>query len=617
MNTSVPWPPFLEGDLVPLERDLLNDALETVTFAAGQSIFRAGDVADGLYIIEEGEIRLEVAQRDHVDSESVLGYLTPGWLLGELALLDGLPRSASAYAETAVVMRRLSIAAWRELGESHPRIAIALLRTLGRDVSLKLRAADRRLAEQAADAAADPDIDEAVTRAAQAQRQFEAWGEDRVDAVLLALAQAVAGHAKALAEATVAETCIGNVADKTAKNIHASLGIYHSLVGKTGIGVVAIDLGSGVTEIVGPAGVVFGLIPVTNPVATAIFKTLISLKARCALILSFHHACRRVGNAVGEIIERTLAEAGVPAHLVQWVRHRSSRSKTAQFMAHPSVSLILATGGSGMVKAAYRSGTPALGVGPGNAPVYIAADANVTAAAACIVASKPYDNGLICGAEHNLVVDAGVGEALVAALARQGAAVLTLEEVERLCRAVLRSDRKALRSTAIGQAAPIIARLACIERDYPIKLIVAPVSAGEVDGRTAFAREKLAPLLSLFTVDGEADAFALCRAILAVEGAGHTAVIHTRSPELADRFGLAMPAGRILLNVPAVQGISGIATGLVPSYTLGSGTFGGNSTTDNVSYRNLQNLKRLARAVAPAPEAPGRGDQDQSRGISV
>ena len=603
MNGSARLPNFLEDQLDPSELSILYDAFEVVCFAAGECIFRAGDTADGLYIIEQGEVRLEIAHHEHVDTERVLGYLTPGWLLGELAVLDGLPRSASAFAEAAVVTRRLSGAKWRELGESHPRIGMALLRALGRDVSLKLRAADRRLAEQFSDAGDDPEIDQTVARAAQAQREFESWSEERVDAVLLALAQAVASNAEMLASATVAETRIGNVADKTVKNIHASLGIYNSLAGKAGIGVVGGDPERGVTEIAGPAGVVFGLIPVTNPVATAIFKTLISLKARCALILSFHRACHGVGNAVCEIMERVLAQEGVPAHLVQWVGHRSSRSKTVKFMAHSGVSLILATGGSGMVKAAYRSGTPALGVGPGNAPVYVAADGDIAAAAASIVASKPYDNGLICGAEHNLVVDESIRDAFVAALDRHGAAVLNPAEVERFCSKVIRSDRQVFASKVIGQSAQTIASLAGIERAYPIRLIVMPVSVDEVDKRTALAKEKLAPLLSLFAVGGEADAFALCRAILAVEGAGHTAIIHTRSPERAGRFGLAMPAGRILVNVPAVQGISGIATGLVPSYTLGSGTFGGNSTTDNVSYRNLQNLKRLAYAVTQGPEA--------------
>jgi acyl-CoA reductase-like NAD-dependent aldehyde dehydrogenase len=590
-------PMSFDGFLSSSERDILDSACETLRFAPGDRIFRAGDPGDGFYIIEQGDVRLEISDFEHVDSEYVLGYLTAGCLLGEMSILDGMPRSASAFAETDVIARRLTSAKWDGLGNSHPQVVIALLRALGRDVSLKLRNANERLAEQLPDLDDASDIGETVARAAAAQREFERWDEERVDAVLLALSRAIADSAERLARATVDETRIGNVADKTLKNLHASLGIYRSLAGKPGIGVIRSDRESSVTNIAAPAGVVFGIVPVTNPVATAVFKALISLKARCAIILSFHRRCLGVGNAACEIVQRVLTEHGVPDHLVQWIRQRSSRSKTVQFMRHPGVSLILATGGAGMVKAAYSSGTPAIGVGPGNAPVYIAADADPDAAAAAIVSSKPFDNGLVCGAEQNLVVDTYVHEALVAALERHGAAILNAAEIRRLRSSALHPSGRVLGRTIIGQPAQAIAAAAQIERHYPIKLIVLPLGTDEVGLRTPFAREKLAPMLSLFAVDGEVNALALCRDILAIEGAGHTAVIHTGSPDRAERFGLAMPASRILVNAPAVQGICGNATGLVPSYVLGCGTFGRTSTTENVSYTNLQNIKRLARVV--------------------
>lgn len=380
----------------------------------------------------------------------MLGYLGPGSLLGELALLDGLPRSASAFAETDVVAQRLSAAAVQELSIRHPQISIALLGALGRDASLKLRKTNSRLGEHIADTAPDSEVEQMVARAADAQRRFESWSEPRVDAVLLALAKAVANNAEPLARATVKETRIGNVTDKTSKNLHASLGVYQFLVGKPGIGVIGSDPLRRVTEIASPAGVVFGIVPITNPVATAIFKTQIALKARCAIILSFHRGCLGVGNAVCEIMERVLTEEGVPAHLLQWVRQRSSRTKTAKFMCHPQVSLILATGGAGMVAAAYSSGTPALGVGPGNSPVYVADDADVDAAALAITISKPYDNGLICGAEHNLVVDAKVRDTFVAALERQGTAVLDPDEARRFAAGAIEPDRHAFVAKMIG-----------------------------------------------------------------------------------------------------------------------------------------------------------------------
>jgi acetaldehyde dehydrogenase/alcohol dehydrogenase len=438
-----------------------------------------------------------------------------------------------------------------------------------------------------------------VASAAEAQRAFETWAEPRVDALLLALAQAVAANAEALAAATVKETKIGNVADKTVKNMHASLGVYQTLAGKPGIGPLGGEAVRGVTEIAGPAGVVFAIVPVTNPVATAIFKTLISLKARCAVILSFHHACIAVGNSVCEIMEKVLAQHQAPPGLMQWVRKRTSRAKTAKFMSHDGVSLVMATGGAGMVTAAYRSGTPALGVGPGNAPCYVAADADIEAAAFGVVSSKPYDNGLICGAEHNLVVDAEVRDAFTAALTRHGAAVLDADEVARFAAAAIRPNGQDFVGRIIGQTAQAIADSVGISRSHPIKLIVVPVPVEAVEQGSPFAKEKLAPFLSLFTVRGEEEGFALSGRILIGQGAGHTAIVHSASTERVDRFALAMPASRIIVNGPAVQGVSGVTSGLIPSYVLGCGTWGGNSTTDNVSYRNLQNIKRLARFVPP------------------
>ena len=599
-------PKSLADVLTPADQSTLIGALEEVRFAAGACIFRAGDPGDGCYMIEQGEVRLELGQQEHIDTDHVLGYLTPGWLLGEMALLDEMPRSASAFAETDVVAHRLSTAKSAEVGGAHPQIGVALYRALGRDASLKLRKSNERIAEHMAAAEDDPEVDRMVGCATAAQRAFETWDEPRVDALLLALAQAVAANAGMLAEATVKETRIGNVPDKTVKNMHASLSVYQTLAGKPGIGPVGGDAGRGVTEIAGPAGVVFAIVPITNPVATAIFKTLISLKARCAIILSFHHGCVGVGNAVCEMMEKVLTQHRAPPELMQWVRKRTSRAKTAKFMSHDGVSLVLATGGAGMVTAAYRSGTPALGVGSGNAPCYIAADADIEAAAFGIVSSKPYDNGLICGAEHNLVVDEEVCGALAAALERHGAAVLDAAEVKRFAAAAVKPNGRDFVGLMIGQSAKSIADAVGISRSYPIKLIVVPVPVDAVDQGSPFAKEKLAPFLSLFTARGEDDAVALCLRILAGQGAGHTAIIHSRSPERVARFGLTVPASRIIVNGPGVQGVSGVTSGLVPSYTLGCGTWGGNSTTDNVTYRNLQNIKRLAHFVSPSPgAAPG------------
>jgi acyl-CoA reductase-like NAD-dependent aldehyde dehydrogenase len=586
------------------DQRIVCDYLRPVHFTAQQCIFRQGSPGDACYIVQAGDVRLELEPDKHVETECVLGYQGQGSVLGELALLDGRPRSASAYAETDVTTQCLSSEGLERICATHPSVGIGLLRALARDTSLKLRRSNERIADYIVSVASDPEIDGIVARAVEAQRQFEEWPEERVDALLLALATAVADQAEALARATVNETRIGDVADKTRKNMFASLGIYHSVKGEIGFGIIKSDPAR-VTEIASPAGVVFGLVPITAPVATAVFKAIIALKARCALILSFHRGCIEVGNTVCKLMQGVLDRYGAPTGVLQWVSKRSGRIKTAKFMSHPGVSLVLATGGAGMVQAAYGSGTPALGVGPGNTPVYVASDADIAAVAYVITLSKPFDNGLICGAEHNLVVDARVRDALVQAFERTGAAVLNLDEAKRVVATAVTPDGQSFDRRMVGQSAQLIAGLLGIKRDYPIRLIVIPAALGVVDSRSPLAGEKLAPLLSLFTVQSDDQAFALCRRLLAFQGAGHTAVIHTRSDERANAFGLAMPASRILVNSPAVQGISGQGTGLVPSYMLGCGTFGGNSTTDNVSLRHLQNIKRLAYILAPPQTRAG------------
>ena len=574
----------------------LDPYLEGVRFPAGSLIFEEGSAGDSCYIIDEGEVRLELA-RPEVDSDGVLGFLEPGTILGELSLLDHLPRSASAYSNTDVAARRLSASAIDRLLGDHPRLGVQIYRALGRDAARKLRATTQRLAEFTV-TDADPDVHETVARAWRAIEAFAPWSDAQVDGLLARLAQAVSERAEELAVATVSETKLGNVPHKTLKNRMASLGVYRALAGRPGRGAIAVDPDRRVTELASPAGVIFALIPMTNPVATAVFKTLIALKGGNALILSFHRAALSVGHATGTLLRGVLEDAGAPADLVQWIQKRSSRKKTAMYLGHPGVSLVLATGGAGMVKAAYSSGTPALGVGPANTPTLICADADPDQVAQAIVTSKAFDNGLICGAEHNLIVERPFRDRLVAALERVGAAVLSDDEVKRFLATAVDPATRTWRPQIIGQAAQAIAGFMKITRDRPITLLVVPTT--DATPENPLAGEKIFPILSLFTVDDVDAGIALAGRLLAFHGAGHTAVIHGKDPAVIERFALAMPAGRILVNSPAVQGVVGFTSGLEPSFVLGCGTFGGNSTTDNVSFRNLLNIKRLAHYVQPA-----------------
>ena len=590
MRPAFPFP-LPQNELSPEDLAVLASLLDIVRFNAGDCILRPGLPATGCYLIEEGEVRVE-EEGGELDSDKALTFLAAGSLIGDIGLLDGQPCLAAAYAQGSVKLRILGVGDLESLMRSHSRIALALVRALAKDTARRLRTTSRKLAERLAADSPDPEVDYVVARAVTAQHAFQDWSDGRVDALLLALATALAEHAEDLARLTVKATRIGNVHDKTRKNIFASLGIYRSLAGKPTHGPTSTDPERKVTEFASPVGVVFAIVPMTSPVAIAIFKTLISLKARNALILSFHRTCPRVADAVGAIVHRVLQANGAPLDLVQWVRERKNRLVTERFMRHEGVSLILATGGAGMVRAAYRSGTPAIGVGPGNAPVLISANADLDAAARQIVISKTFDNGLICGAEHHLVVDAGVRGQFVCALERNGAAVLTEEEAGQFKSRVLDRSGKGFRPEIVGQMAQTIATDAGINRPYPIRLLIVPTdSTASTD---PFAGEKLAPLLSLFTVRDEEHGVEICQRLLTQTGAGHTAIIHTRSQRLIERFGEAVPASRILVNTPGSHGCGGMMTGLDPSFTLGCGTFGGNSTTDNITYRHLLNIKRVA-----------------------
>jgi acyl-CoA reductase-like NAD-dependent aldehyde dehydrogenase len=594
----VSFPPPLDR-LPPDAASALAEHLHAADFPQGSCLFTAGSAADCCYVIDKGQVRVELDQPEW-DSDSVLGYVEPGSFLGEVSILDGLPRSAGAYAHTHVEARRITTKDLEELAASAPSAYAAVIGALGRNAALSLRRATDKLADVVF-SEKNPEIDELTARAAAAQREIQGWPEARVDALLHTMATAVVDRGRELAEATVAATGIGNVEDKITKNHLASFGVYTSLVGKCGQGLLSTDERRHVSEFATPVGVVLGLIPVTGPIATACFKALICVKSRNALILSFQSSALKLAPMIGEILHDALRKHDAPVDWIQWVKSRSSRRTTNLVMRHPGVSLILATGGTSMVRAAYSSGKPAIGVGPGNAPALIAGDADLDHAARSIVMSKSFDNGLICASENHVVVNVRVRDAMVAALERHGVAVLLPDEVSRLSRVLIDPERGYFAAHVIGQSAARLAQAAEIKRPYVIKMITVPIE--RISHDNPYAREKLMPVTSLVTAASDEEGISLSRELLRIEGMGHTAVIHSRDKALIDRFSAALPVSRILVNCPAFQGAGGLCSGLVPSFTLGCGTFGGNSTTDNVSYHNLLNIKRVADFVAP-PDAP-------------
>ncbi|MGO8960964.1 MAG: aldehyde dehydrogenase family protein [Streptosporangiaceae bacterium] len=578
-----------------LEISRLAPHFESVQFGQGTCLMREGSPGDACYFIVSGEVRVEV-ERPDFDSDGVVSFMGPSTVCGEFGLLDDSPRSASAYAQNDVVALRLTAGALQELCDSDPVTAVKVLRWLSRNAAEKARAFSKHLEEFIFTGEPDPALDELVARSVASRESIASWPEDKVDGLITDLAAEIAGHADELAAATVVETGIGCAADKADKNRFASLDVARSLVGKPGVGVLGSDDRTALTEIADPMGVILGLIPMTNPVSTLVFKALICIKARDALIVSCHRDAANVAATTVELLRQVLARHGASVDLVQSVPRRPTRRTTAALMSHRDVSMILATGGTAMVKAAYSSGTPAIGVGAGNAPAWICGDADIEAAAETVVKSKAFDHGIICGSENNLVVDRSVRDSFVDALRRAGAAVLTPAECDRLARVAFEEADGRLRRAVLGQAATSIATAADVEVPADTRLLVAPVSREAVSG--PYGKEKLAPILSLFTADGEEDGIRLCQQILGNGGSGHTAIIHTRSERLQLSFAQQMPASRVLVNGPGSQGCIGLGNGLTPSLTLGCGTYGGNSTTDNVTYTNLVNIKRVARPLA-------------------
>jgi len=569
---------------------VLENYLEPVQFPKNTCIMRQGDKGEGCYIIDEGTVRLEVTNTE-TDTDSVIGFLEPIVFVGEFSLLDDKPREATAYAHTDVKARYFSKQSYDEICQKYPRIALTIATTMGQNLIEKLRKASERVAGYIFAEDIDQDTNQMAERAQRAQRLFAPWTEERVDALLKEIAESIAAKAEELASATVAETKMGVIADKVTKIRFASLDIYRTVSGHSAAGFLTNPQGK-IAEIACPVGVIFGLIPVTNPVSTITFKTIICLKGRNALILSCHRDAMGVGKQTCDIIRNVLERHGAPIDLVQQILQRSSRQKTLMFMKHPVVSMILATGGTSMVKAAYSSGTPAIGVGPGNAPVLICHDADISKAAQNIVMGKSFDNGIICGSENNLVVVSKVRDELIRQLEANGAIILSVDEKNRLTPRVFESDTLTLKKAMVGKSAHFVADQAGIHRGKDIRLIVVPIGHEEVKG--PYAREKLAPILSLFTVTDEEEGIQLCKQILDNQGLGHTAVIHTQSHEFMRRFGLEIDASRILVNMPASYGCVGIGSGLTPSFTLGCGTLGRTSTTDNVTYTHLLNIKRLS-----------------------
>ncbi len=442
-------------------------------------------------------------------------------------------------------------------------------------------------------------------RARAAQARLGELTQEQVDRIVGAAAAAAAAQAAPFARMAVEETGFGHEPDKVRKNLFAAETIHRFIEPMRTVGVIRRLEAERVVEIAEPFGVVAAVTPSTNPTSTAIYKILVCLKARCAVVLSPHPAAARCVRRVAEVMTAAAVEAGAPEDAVTCMTTVTLEG-TQELMRRREVALILATGGLGLVRAAYSAGKPAYGVGPGNAPAYIERTADLPKAVADIITGKTFDNGLLCSSENSVVVDEAVAGEARREFERQGGCFLNPGETDRLAAALVTADRLPS-PELVGRTAAEIAARTGIDAPAGTRVLIASLEGVGRDHPLSI--EKLCPVLSFYVVADWREGCERCMEILRYGGMGHTMAIHSQDEQVILEFGLRKPAFRIVVNTPTTLGSIGMTTGLDPSMTLGCGGHGGNITSDNITPRHLLNVKRLAWEVRPADRSP-RGAAD-------
>lgn len=445
-----------------------------------------------------------------------------------------------------------------------------------------------------------------VEAAHRAQAQLARFDQTRVDRICEAMARAALRDAVRLGQMAVEETGYGIPDDKREKNRFASEDVWNYFKGLRTVGV--INESKDVLEIASPRGVVAGIIPSTNPTSTAIFKILIAVKSRNTIVLSPHPSAARCITETARVMREAGVKEGLPAEAIGCITSTSIEG-TEALMKHKQTAVILATGGIGLVRAAYSSGKPAFGVGPGNVPVFVERTADVPVAVQNILTSKTFDNGTICASEQAVVADAPVAKQVREEFEAQGAHFLSAAEADQLAK-IVSTGTRALNPQIVGKSVEVIAKMAGLTVPAGTRCLIAEV--GGVGRDYPLSMEKLSPILAFYVEDGLERGAARCFEILSYGGMGHTAGIHTRSREAAKNFGIEMPASRIIVNSPTTHGAIGFSTALPPSMTLGCGSWGGNVTSDNVSPWHLMDIKRVAFETRAVPsKRPARASAQQ------
>lgn len=436
-------------------------------------------------------------------------------------------------------------------------------------------------------------IDTLANNAATALGDFRCFNQEMVDEIVKQMALTALQNHKNLAKLAVNETRRGVYEDKVFKNMFATEFIYNNIRDMKTVGVISENENEGMVEIAEPVGVIAAVIPITNPTSTVIFKSLISLKTRNPIIFAFPQFGQKCCAETAKLLKEAAIKAGAPENCIQWIEVPSHEAFQA-LMKHPKISLILATGGPNLVKAAYSSGKPALGVGAGNVPCYIEKTANIKRAVNDIILSKTFDNGMICASEQALIIDQEIYDEVKQELISNNCYFLNEEERLMVEKVAIFEKSNSINHLIVGLPASMIAKLAGVNVPVNTKILIAELEG--VGPKYPLSCEKLSPLLACYTVNSFAEGMLIAEETLEYGGLGHSAAIHTADQNLVDMFALRMKAGRIIVNTPSTHGAIGdIYNTSLPSLTIGCGTYGGNSVSQNVGAQNLINIKKVAK----------------------
>jgi len=452
------------------------------------------------------------------------------------------------------------------------------------------------------------EVREMMKRARQAQKDLQQYSQKQIDAIVKSITDVCVENAEKLAKMAVEETGFGIWQDKVLKNMLGSKIVYESIKDLKTVGILCDDKEKKIMEIAVPVGIVAALIPSTNPTSTSMFKSIISIKSGNAIIISPHPNAKKCIMETVKLMQSAAKKAGAPENIIQCIERATSEA-TNELMKHKDTDLILATGGGAMVKAAYSSGNPAIGVGAGNGPAYIEASANIKLAVKRIFDSKTFDNGTICASEQSVVTETSIKDNVISEMTAQGAYFLNQEQSEKVAKILMRANNT-MNPAIVGKNTEFVAKLAGIQIPKGTRVLVSMQT--EVSPRNPYSREKLCPVLGFYVEENWEKACHRCIEILENEGVGHTMTIHSENQKVITEFALKKPVGRLLVNTPAALGGVGVTTNLVPSLTLGCGSMGGSSTFDNVGPLNLINIKRVAYGVRELEDLGGRKPSEYS-----